>query len=160
MVHFWSWMVHGTWTWSHFHGLLASFNLHLVFVICSLSPLSYNLLAPCLVNTLIMVDSCQPGMCQVIMTSFSWSSHFVKFTSSFCDEGNFSIAIQHRNAIFGVKHWPWKIHASQSCAVWLWPHFHVLLTVKFMLSFHDYVSFSITIQPRLTIFDPHINHGG
>jgi hypothetical protein len=39
--------------------------------------------------------------------------------------------------------------------------FPVTATAALTISgFRDYISFSITIQPRLTILGPHIDHGG
>ena len=38
--------------------------------------------------------------------------------------------------------------------------FPVAVTALTMSSFGDWVSFSITIQPRLTMYGPHIEHGG
>ena len=50
-----------TWHWPHFLGQF----LHW-----------YNLGSPYLVHTLIMVGACQPGMCHITLTSFSWSTEF------------------------------------------------------------------------------------
>ena len=46
--------------------------------------------------------------------------------------------------------WRWGIHIALLVAV---------TTALTMLSFCDYVSFSITIQPRLNIFSSHIDYG-
>ena len=49
----------------------------------------------------------------------------------------------------------------QACVTWPWPHLHGLLTIKFTWSFCDWVSFFITIQPRIiTIFGPNIDTVG
>jgi hypothetical protein len=32
-----------------------------------------------LVNTLMMEGTCQPGMCHLTLTSFSWATDFVEF---------------------------------------------------------------------------------
>ena len=48
-----------------------------IFVIRSVSPFPYNLGSPYLVNTLIIVSNCQPGMCHLTLTLFSWSTDFL-----------------------------------------------------------------------------------
>ena len=49
-----------------------------------------------------------------------------------------------------------NVHINQSLASFS-PSFDF---VEFMWHFHSQVSFSIAIQPRLTMFGPHIDHGG
>ena len=53
--------------------LVTAFNNVKFFVIRSVRPLSYNLGSPYLVQTLIMVCTCQPGMCHLTLSSF-WGS--------------------------------------------------------------------------------------
>ena len=56
-----------------------------VVVVRLVSPQLYNLGSSDLVNTIIMVSLCQPGICHLTVTSIPWSTDFVKFTSNFCD---------------------------------------------------------------------------
>jgi hypothetical protein len=53
------------------------------FVIRSISLLSYKLGSPFLVHLLIMACTCQPGICHLTLTSFSWSTDFLKLTYIF-----------------------------------------------------------------------------
>jgi hypothetical protein len=59
--------------------------LYQVFMIRSLSPLPYKLGPQSLIHTFIMLSACEPGMCHLTLTSFSWCTDFVKFMSSFHD---------------------------------------------------------------------------
>jgi hypothetical protein len=43
----------------------------------------YNLGSPYLIHTMIIEDTCQLGMCSMILTSFLWSTDFVKYKSRF-----------------------------------------------------------------------------
>jgi hypothetical protein len=66
--------------------LLALINLHQFFMLGSLSPLPYNVGSSYilyLIHIFIMVFTCQSGICHLTLTSFSWSTDFIKFTSSF-----------------------------------------------------------------------------
>ena len=81
----------------------------------------YNLSSPYLVHTLIIKIACQPGICHLTLTAFSWTTGYVKFTSGFhqCLNGfSFSKTIQPI----------WSMHVSQKYITWLWPHSHGMLT--------------------------------
>jgi hypothetical protein len=52
--------------------------------------------SPYLVYTLILESTHQTGMCHPILTSFSWSTDFLKFTSIFHDQDSFFITIHSR----------------------------------------------------------------
>ena len=49
----------------------------------SVSPLPHNLDSPYLVHTLILEGTCQPGICHLTLTSFSWSNDLNLY---FCDQ--------------------------------------------------------------------------
>jgi hypothetical protein len=73
-----------------------------------------------LVHTFIMGCTCHPGMCHLIMTSFSWSTDFVKYMPSFHDYVSFSITIQT------LGHLIWSIdHEGYMSAVKLL-HMHIV----------------------------------
>jgi hypothetical protein len=120
-----------------------------IFVVRSVSSIIYNLGWPYLVHLLIMVSACQPAMCHLILTSFSWSTNFAiqsRFSifGPHIDYGRsisarfvsfsldlifmVSIVLQPKFTKIWSTHWSWWVHVSQACVVWPWPHFDSLLT--------------------------------
>ena len=105
--------------------LLALLNLHQFFMLRSLSPLRYNVGSSYilyLIHIFIMVCTCQSGICHLTLTSFSWSTDFIKFTSSF---HYFLHHLQHRFTMFG-PHIYHGGYLSDLHVAYLWPHFHSL----------------------------------
>ena len=98
-----------------------------------------------MVHTLIIADTCQLGICLLTFISFSWSTDFVEFTSFSCFGQYLNCHTIEAHNIW-LTRWLQRLHVSHLCVTRQWPHFHGLLTVKFVSSFHDYVTFSLAIQ--------------
>ena len=74
---------------SRYHRLCTKIPFFLIYVLAL--PCNLGLLQ--VIHTLIMEGTCQPGICHLTLTLFSWSNDFVKFRSSFRNGVNFSIAM-------------------------------------------------------------------
>jgi hypothetical protein len=88
-----------------------------------------------------------------------WKTDIAFPMSSFCDLISFSITIQPRFTILGL-------HIDHGVCIspkHVSPDIDLIFRVywlKFMSSFCDQISYSITIQPRFTILGLQIDHGG
>ena len=122
----------------------------------SLSPLPCNVGSSYilyLIHIFIMVCTFQSGICHLTLTSFSWSTDFIKFTSSFHHGVTFSTTYNLGS--------PCLVHTfimEGTCQTYMC---HLSLT-SFSQSTgvvkHDQVCFSTTctIPPRFTTLGPHI----
>ena len=83
---------------------------------------------------------------------------FVKFMSNFHDKVSSFISLKPRLSIFGtyIDHGEyWSVSHIITC-LWVWSLLHGLLI---LFNIHkDFVIRSVSIQPRFTIFGPHMHH--
>ena len=95
------------------------------FMLMSLSPLPCNVGSSYilyLIHIFIMVCTFQSGICHLTLTSFSWSTDFIKFTSSF---HYFLHHLQHRFTMFG----PHIYHGGYLSDLHVSPIFDLIFTV-------------------------------